>query len=265
MEEKTTLLKKEVYCFSDLVSIMKILRSEGGCPWDREQTHESIRNNFIEETYEVIDAIDHGDKAGLREELGDVLMQVVFHARIEEESGSFNVDDVCDEVCRKLIIRHPHVFADTVASDTAAVLKNWDEIKNRTKGIKKQSESLMAVPEALPALMRAQKVQSRAAKVGFDFPNADNAMEKLKEELDEVASSKNTLKEKEELGDLLFAAVNVIRLSGYDAEECLFAANEKFISRFKGMEALAGAQGASLKDFSLEEQNRLWDEVKAKE
>ncbi len=267
METIKNLLGKTNYTFDDLVSIMEILRSEGGCPWDREQTHESIRKNFIEETYEVVDAIDRKDVAGLREELGDVLMQVVFHARMEEEQGRFSVDDVCDEVCRKLIVRHPHVFADTVAEDSDTVLKNWEEIKNQTKGIEKQSESLMAVPAVLPALMRAQKVQGRAAKVGFDFESVQAALDKLEEEIAEV---KEALKRKdrnvsEEMGDLLFSAVNVSRLSKVDSEEALYGASEKFIRRFRGMEAMAAEAKTDLKAMSAEEQNALWDKVKEQE
>ena len=261
MKSKQELLKQTTYGFDDLVAIMEILRSEGGCPWDREQTHESIRKNFIEETYEVVDAIDHKDTAGLREELGDVLMQVVFHARMEEEIGSFTIDDVCREVCEKLIIRHPHVFSDTVADDSATVLKNWEEIKNKTKGIEKQSESLMAVPEALPALMRAQKIQHRAAKIGFDFPDADAALQKLEEEITEVRQADEAHK-KEEIGDVLFSAVNFARLSGYDAEECLYFSNEKFVSRFKAMESLASIRGIDLKQANLAGLDRLWEEAK---
>lgn len=267
MENIKDFLSKTSYTFADLVSVMEILRSEGGCPWDREQTHESIRKNFIEETYEVVDAIDRKDLSGLREELGDVLLQVVFHARMEEEQGNFTIDDVCDEICRKLIIRHPHIFADTVAEDTETVLRNWEDIKNKSKGIEKQSESLMAVPAVLPALMRAQKVQGRAAKVGFDFADVSVALDKLEEEIAEFRASLSTGLEQacEEMGDVLFSAVNVSRLAKIDAEEALYGSNEKFIRRFQGMEALAAERKISLKEISTEELDALWEEIKEKE
>lgn len=267
MENIKDFLNKTSYTFADLVSVMEILRSEGGCPWDREQTHESIRKNFIEETYEVVDAIDRKDLPGLREELGDVLLQVVFHARMEEEQGNFTIDDVCDEICRKLIIRHPHIFADTVAEDTETVLRNWEDIKNKSKGIEKQSESLMAVPAVLPALMRAQKVQGRAAKVGFDFADVSVALDKLEEEIAEFRASLSTGLEQacEEMGDVLFSAVNVSRLAKIDAEEALYGSNEKFIRRFQGMEALAAERKISLKEISTEELDALWEEIKEKE
>ena len=267
MKDINYFLTKETYDFYDLVSIMEILRSEGGCPWDREQTHESIRKNFIEETYEAIDAIDRKDLPGLREELGDVMMQVVFHARMEEEQGTFSIDDVCDEVCRKLIVRHPHVFADTVADDAATVLRNWEDIKNKTKGMDKQSDTLMAVPTVLPSLMRAQKVQSRAAKVGFDFDGVTSALDKLQEEIDEFREALRKGQEQtfDEMGDVLFSAVNVARLSGVDAEESLYGANEKFIRRFKAMEQLAVKRNVSLKEATMEEMDALWEEVKEQE
>ena len=263
-DEYRELLSKDRYYFDDLVYIMSRLRSKGGCPWDIEQTHESIRANFIEETYEAIDAIDRKDMPALREELGDVLMQVVFHARMEEELGSFNIDDVCDEVCKKLIVRHPHVFGDVTASDSAQVLTNWEIIKNQTKGIKKQSESLAAVPSVFPALMRAQKIQSRAAKVGFDFDSVFGALDKLIEEIEELKkaiSDKSNIRE--ELGDVLFSAVNVSRLCKEDAEEALFFSNEKFISRFKTMEELASERGINLKDADISLMDKLWEEAKA--
>lgn len=261
------LLKKTEYSFDDLVSIMEILRSENGCPWDKEQTHESIRKNMIEETYEVVEAIDSGDIPALREELGDVLMQVVFHSRMEEEKGSFTVNDVCDEVCKKLIVRHPHVFSDVVADTSSEVLKNWEEIKNQTKGINKQSESLMAVPSVLPALMRAQKIQSRAAKVNFDFTDENSAMDKVYEEVEElkVAINENNGDVTEEIGDVLFSVVNVSRHCGIDAEEALFMANEKFIARFKYIEQTALSRGIDIKTAGVKELDKLWDEAKAKE
>ena len=254
---------KTEYGFDDLVAIMKLLRSECGCPWDKEQTHESIRKNLIEETYEVVDAIDRKDVEALKEELGDVLLQVVFHSQMESERGRFSVDDVCNDVCRKLIVRHPHILGDTVADDAGTVLKNWEEIKNKTKGMKKQSESLAAVPASLPALMRAQKMQSRAAKVGFDFAGADAAVEKLEEETKELREALNSGSgSAEELGDVLFSAVNVARFISVDAEECLFRATEKFLSRFQTMERLAEAEGRTLAEADMSEMDELWSKAK---
>ena len=200
--------RKEKYGFNDLVDIMKILRSPDGCPWDRVQTHESIRQDFIEETYEAIEAIDTADTELLREELGDVMLQVVFHSVMEEEKGSFDISDVCDEVCKKLIIRHPHVFSDTIADTPEEVLKNWDKIKMNTKSQKSQSEVLASVSKALPALMYSQKIQKKAAKVGFDFENTEDTLMKVEEELSELKTAiKNNDEENmsEELGDLLFS------------------------------------------------------------
>lgn len=265
MKDKySQLLNKESYNFDDLVNIMALLRSEGGCPWDIEQTHESIRKNLIEETYEAVDAIDRKDIPALREELGDVLMQVVFHARMEEETGSFDIGDVCDEVCKKLIVRHPHVFGDVDADTSDKVLKNWEIIKNQTKGLTSRSETLMAVPSVFPSLMRAQKIQSRAAKAGFDFDGVESALDKLCEEISELKAALTQSKEavKEEIGDVLFSAVNVSRLCHEDAEEALFFSNEKFISRFKAMEDLANARGIDINESDISVLDSLWDEVK---
>lgn len=264
-EEIIKLTNKNNYSFEDLVQIMQLLRSEDGCPWDREQTHESIRKNLIEETYEAVDAIDKGDLELLKEELGDVLLQVIFHARIEEENGSFDINDVCNDICKKLIVRHPHIFGDVVAKDADAVLTNWEEIKKQTKGIVKQSESLMDLPKCLPSLVRATKIQSRAKKVGFDWDSVDGAMIKVDEELNELKSaisSKDEQAAEEELGDLLFAVTNVSRFIACDAEEALYKSNEKFINRFKIMEALAETEGKSLKDMTLSEMDKLWDKAK---
>ena len=171
--------KKDKYTIEDLLEIMKILRAPGGCPWDREQDHHSIRASFIEETYEAVEAIDTDNTELLKEELGDVLLQVVFHSRIEEEAGRFNFDDVADGICKKMIVRHPHVFGDVTVENSADVLKNWDEIKKKTKSQKTQTEVLQSVSPALPALMRSAKVQHKAAKVGFDWENAQGALEKV--------------------------------------------------------------------------------------
>lgn len=179
-------IRKEHYNVYDLVEIVKILRAPGGCPWDMEQDHHSIRRDFIEETYEAVEAIDNDDTELLKEELGDVLLQVVFHTEIEAEKNSFNIDDVADGVCKKMIIRHPHVFSNAEADTTEQVLKNWDSIKMQTKSQKSQAEVLQSISKALPSLMRSQKIQQKAAKVGFDWENVDGAISKLKEEVAEL-------------------------------------------------------------------------------
>lgn len=259
---------KEKYNVDDLVSIMKLLRSENGCPWDREQTHESIRKNFIEETYEAVEAIDKKDTALLREELGDVLLQVVFHAQMEAEKNSFDFSDVADEVCKKLIIRHPHIFSDVKADNSDQVLKNWDMIKKETKGQETFTQTLESVPKVLPALMRAQKVAQRAARAGFDYPDADSALCDLKSEAEELSQafekndSANIL---EELGDLMFSCANLARKLGADSEEVLTAATEKFINRFKIAEDIAAESEKTLDKLSADELDALWKQAKTRE
>lgn len=256
---------KETYDIGDLLEIMKILRAPGGCPWDREQTHESIRKCLIEETYEVVEAINRCDAGMLEEELGDVLLQVVFHAQIEQENGSFSFRDVADGICKKLIIRHPHVFADVSAETSEEVLKNWDDIKKETKGQKTQSDSMNSVPRELPALMRAQKVQQKAAKSGFDWDDVSGALDKLGEEISEfkeALESGDRAHIADELGDVLFSAVNVSRFAKLDAEESLTLSTDKFVSRFTVVEQLARQRGISMEDASLETLDTLWDEAK---
>lgn len=256
---------KQKYNVDDLVEIMRILRSENGCPWDREQTHESIRKNFIEETYEAIEAINKKDSGLLCEELGDVLMQVVFHAQMEAEKQVFDFSDVADGVCKKLIERHPHVFGDVSVQSADEVLVNWDKIKSDKKQRKTVADKMQSVPRELPALMRADKIQSQAAKVGFDWEDADGALQKLPEEQAELlAAVKAGDRENmfEELGDLLFSAVNVARKLHIDPEEALTAATDKFQSRFTKVEALAKERGISMETEPLQTLDRLWDEVK---
>ena len=258
---------KERYGVNDLVEIMRILREPGGCPWDAEQTHESIKKNLIEETYEVIEAINKNDKELLCEELGDTLMQVVFHAQMEKEAGTFDFDDVSDGVCKKLIERHPHVFGEVAISGVDDVLTNWDAIKRKSKGQKSTTESMQSVPRELPALMRATKLQKKAADVGFDWNNVSGALDKLEEEIAELrAAIANKDKENiaEELGDILFSAVNVSRFVKTDAEEALTAASDKFLSRFTKVETLAKERGIDMKSVGIDELDKLWDEAKAK-
>lgn len=257
---------KEHYHFEDLLEIMKILRSENGCMWDRAQDHHSIRRNFIEETYEVCEAIDNEDVDLLKEELGDVLLQVVFHARMEEEKGTFNMDDVADGICKKLIYRHPHIFGDVDVSSTEEILTNWDALKKTEKGQETATDTLNSVARSLPALIRAEKVQHKAAKTGFDWDDIRGALDKVQEELDEVkraADGDGDLPE--EIGDLLFAAVNVARFAKTDPEGALGQTTEKFIRRFSYVEQAAAKQGKALENMTLAEMDALWDEGKRHE
>lgn len=257
--------QKDRYNINDLLDIMKLLRGEGGCPWDREQTHESIRSDLIEETCEVIEAIDLKDTALLREELGDVLLQVVFHCRIEEEAENFRFDDVCDEVCKKLIIRHPHVFGEVKADTSDQVLKNWDAIKMQTKGQETYTDTLTSVAKSLPALMRAQKVGKRAMRAGMDFRCAEDAIACIsnkKSELDAAIISGNKADIEEELGDLLFSCVNAARHLGIDAEQALKDSTEKFIKRFSVTEELIRKEDIDMKSLPIEELDVYWDKAK---
>lgn len=228
------------YHIDDLIQIMELLRAPGGCPWDRAQTHRSIRANMLEEAYEAADAIDSMDMDNLKEELGDVLLQVVFHARMAQEAGAFTFDDVVDGICKKLVYRHPHVFGTASAGDPEGALSAWDAQKRTEKGQRTTADAMDSVARALPALTRAAKLQSKAAKAGFDWENISPALDKLSEELEELetAIAENTNVE-EELGDLLFAAVKVGRFAGVDGETALQKACEKFIRRFRAVERLA--------------------------
>ncbi len=257
---------KEKYDFSDLVNIVRILREPGGCPWDAEQTHTSIRENFLEETYEVLEAIDTENTALLEEELGDVLLQVVLHSDMARTDGLFDVNDVADGISKKLIIRHPHVFGNVNVSGTDEVLTNWDDIKRQTKNQKTQADAMAAVPDTFPALMKAQKLQSKAKKAGFDWDSADGAFEKLFEEaneLKEAVKGGNTEEITDEAGDLLFSAVNAVRLCGADAETSLDLASKKFMKRFKIVEELAAERGVDMKKAPLSELDALWEEAKS--
>ncbi len=256
---------KDRYDINDLLKIITALRSPGGCPWDQAQTHTSIKKNFIEETYEVIEAINKNSTEGLREELGDVLLQIVLHTEMEREKDNFDFSDICNDLCQKLVVRHPHVFGEVEAANETEALLSWDNAKAKTKGVKKQSETMDSVPRELPALMRAQKVQSRAAKAGFDWRDSDGAFDKLQEEINELQEAiiqGEKAHVAEEFGDLLFSCVNVSRFINVDSEECLTAATDKFISRFKLVEQLAEEKGISMKNSTIEELDLLWDRVK---
>ncbi|MBR3766873.1 MAG: nucleoside triphosphate pyrophosphohydrolase [Clostridia bacterium] len=256
---------KDRYSCEDLVNIVAILRAPGGCPWDAEQSHESIRRDFIEETYEVIEAINKKNPEMLREELGDVLLQVVFHTLIETEKGVFTFDDVCDEICKKLIIRHPHVFGDVNVASTEEVLTNWDAIKMSTKQQKNTTEAMLSVPREFPALMRAAKIQKKASKAGFDWKDIKGTLDKVKEEtaeVEEAISCGDSELLKEEIGDLLFAVVNVSRFSGVDPEEALTVASDKFLDRFSLVEKMASEQGIDIKTADVEKFDELWEKAK---
>ena len=256
-------IRKESYGLKDLENIVAILRSPGGCPWDAEQTHVSARRNLLEESYEVAEAIDEGSPEHLKEELGDLLLQVFLHAEMEKEQGGFTVDDVADGICKKLIYRHPHVFGQVEVKDSAEVLVNWEALKRTEKGQDTYTDTLAAVAKSLPALWRAEKVQKKARKAGFDWERTDQAMDKLDEEAAELreAIAQGTNVE-EELGDLLFAAVNVSRFVGADSEMALHAASEKFIARFAKVEALARELGQDMKDMAPEQLDQLWEQAK---
>lgn len=256
------------YDLSDLLEIMKTLRGDNGCPWDKAQTHETLKSCLLEETYEVIDAIDQKDSESLLEELGDLLLQVVFHSRLAEEKGDFDMEDVIDGISRKMIRRHPHIFSDIEIDGEKDVLRNWETIKNEEKSIKTQTESMKKVPKVMPALMRAFKVQQKAARVGFDWDDAKGAMDKLYEEVDElkeVYKGENRDKIIEELGDVLFAAVNVARFTKVDPELALQDATEKFVSRFDYIERSVIKLDKNLQEMTLNDLNRLWEECKIHE
>ena len=255
----------ERYSFQDLNRIMALLRQPGGCPWDREQTHESIRRNMLEEAYEAAEAIDLDDAGLLQEELGDVLLQVALHAQMEAEAGRFDFNDVADGICKKLIFRHPHVFGDVKAENTDDALASWDAAKLKEKGMKKVSQSMVSIPRELPALMRAQKVQHKAAKQGFDWPDRSGAMDKLDEEINELKIALDQGEPSsiaDEFGDVLFSCVNIARFIGVDSEEALTAATDKFLSRYVLVEQLAAERGMEMKSSSLQALDALWDEAK---
>ena len=252
------------YTLEDFVGIIKRLRGENGCPWDKVQTHESLREAMLEEAYETVEAIDKKDISNLKEELGDVLLQVVFHADIEEEKGNFNLSDIIDSISKKMVYRHPHIFGTEKADTPQEVLQNWETLKKKEKKQKTQTEAMKSVPDALPALLKAKKVQKKAKEVGFDFENVKDALQKVHEELAELEEtlSQSKQQQEEELGDLLFAIVNVSRFLQLNPEFSLTKATKKFINRFECVEQSALMGGKSLSDMTLEELEQFW--VKAK-
>ncbi len=265
-EKKAALLSKERYTAEDLVMLVEVLRSPEGCPWDREQDHKSIRKDFIEETYEVIEAIDTDNCGLLREELGDVLLQVVFHAQIEREREVFDFDDVANDICVKLIHRHPHVFADVEADTSEKVLINWEAIKSEEKDRRTCTDKLRAIPPMLPALMRAQKVGKKASF--FDFPDTESVLAKLHEEtteLEEAIQSGEQSHIEEEMGDLLLTVTSLCRKVGVDSELALSKATEKFIDRFEQIENELVAKDINVENCKMSELDAIWDKNKEKD
>lgn len=259
------LAHKQQYTMQDLLDIVALLRDPvHGCPWDKVQTHESIRKNLIEETYEVADAIDLADTHLLCEELGDVLLQVALHTRMEQERGTFTFEDVCTGICKKLIYRHPHIFGDVPAHSTEEILNNWDELKKKEKSQDTVTDGLESVARSLPGLIRADKIQKKAAKAGFDWDSVAGAAAKVREELDEaLAVPAGSDAAEDEVGDLLFAAVNVARFLKVEPEHAMERACDKFIRRFAGVEAQAQKAGKELAEMSLAELEELWQRAKA--
>ena len=256
-------VRKPQYGYEDLLEIIRLLRSEDGCPWDKAQTHQSIRRGLLEEAYEAAEAIDNDDPMLLKEELGDVLMQVVFHADIESDARRFTIDDVCDGVVKKLLFRHPHVFGSQREDSPESVLVSWDKLKRQEKGQKTVADSMDSVARSLPGLWRAEKLQNKAASAGFEWPDVQGALDKLEEE---VAELRRAVEEDgdvpEELGDVLFAAVKVGRFCACDPEDAVNGTCEKFIRRFRAVENGAAAQGREVSQLSLEEMTALWNEAK---
>lgn len=261
---KNTESVKDIY---DLLGVMDDLRGEGGCPWDKEQTHESLKRYLIEECYEVLEAVDNEDYDMLAEELGDVLFQVVFHARLGRENEMFDMNDIINTIYNKMVSRHPHVFS-TAATDTSEeVLVNWDKIKRKEQGLNSFTDELKHVAKSLPSLIRAEKIQKKAAKAGFDWETIEGALDKVLEEYNEIKNvykCNDRKKIGEEIGDILFAAVNVARFLDIDPDFALNYTIEKFICRFQYIEDKAISRGMSFTELSLEEMDKLWNEAKSK-
>ncbi|MBR5371508.1 MAG: nucleoside triphosphate pyrophosphohydrolase [Oscillospiraceae bacterium] len=264
-ETLAALRDKQHYDITDLLQIMQVLRSENGCPWDKEQSHQSIRQDLLEECYEACEAIDMDSVPMMREELGDVLLQVVFHCQIEREQGHFTFEDICDELCSKLVVRHPHVFGEVKADTSDEVLKNWDSIKKETKHQETASDTLNAVCKALPALMYAQKLGKRASRAGMDWQNAEEAFRYIRletDELEQAMQKKDAEAIEEEFGDLLFSCVNTARHLHIDAETALTRASQKFLTRFTETERLVRADGKEMTDLPLETLDIYWEQAK---
>jgi len=250
-----------------LMEIMDTLRGPGGCPWDVKQDHKSIMKCLIEETYELADAIEEDDVEVLKEELGDVFLQVVFHSAIAKDNKRFTLDEVINELCDKLIYRHPHVFGDAKVSDSDEVIKNWERLK-RKENTKKQRDSILSgIPNTLPALLNALKIQSVVSRVGFDWENPEGVVDKIKEEIQEIEDTmdaKNQDRMEDEIGDLFFSVVNLARLLKIDPEAALRRTNKKFSRRFYEIEKVAKEQNIELSEMSMAEKDRIWEAAKKK-
>jgi tetrapyrrole methylase family protein/MazG family protein len=265
---KEVLKNKRGFDFNDLIEIMKILMGPDGCPWDKAQTHQSIRINAIEEAYEVADAIDQNDKQKMVEELGDLLLQSIFHCMIAERDAEFTLKDVIDALCKKLIYRHQHVFGEVKAQNADQALSAWNSAKAEEKHLKTVTQDMKELPKHFPELLRAQKVQKKAASVGFDFETIEQSMQKTDEEIAELKAelkSGNIEKAKKELGDCLFSLVNTARMLKADAELCLKATTDKFINRFEQIEDAVIKSGKPFSQYTLEELDKIYDKAKERE
>jgi tetrapyrrole methylase family protein/MazG family protein len=264
MEQKriTDIKNLKAFSFENLVEIMELLRSPAGCPWDKEQTHESIKQYMIEEAYEVLETIEARDDAKFMDELGDLLLQIVFHSQIAKERGGFSIEDVIANVCRKMILRHIHVFGDAQADNPTQALSNWESVKRREKGHNTHTQSLKDIPPHMPSLMRSLKVQKKASLLGFDWQRTEDAMLKVDEELCELklaCENNDRGKLSEEIGDLLFAVVNVARFLKIEPEFALKSTIEKFIRRFEYIERMSQKP---IEQMTLSEMDELWNEAK---
>ena len=251
--------------FEKLVEVIARLRSESGCPWDRQQTHESLKENLLEETYEVIDAIESGEADELRAELGDLMMQIVFHAQLAHERGEFDIKGSVENITEKLVRRHPHVFGEAKVASAEEVLHRWDEIKSEEPGFEKRVSILDGIPKTLPALARAMEISKRAARAGFEWPDLDAVIEKLKEEvceLDEEAHAGDRERIAQEIGDLLFTVVNLARWTGVDPEDALRTMTKRFAARFSEIEEAARASGRPLEEMTIQEMDAVWNRAK---
>ena len=248
-----------------LVKIMETLRAPGGCPWDAEQDHKSLVASLIEETYELAEAIGQDDGPAMAEELGDLLLQVVFHSIIGKEEGRFCLSDVIDQLCQKLVYRHPHVFGDVRVADASEVTRNWDRLKNGEKGKSQRITISDGIPKQLPALLYAHKLQTRAGRAGFDWPDAPSVMEKIREETDELQNALDAGDPDaaaDEIGDLIFSAVNLARKMGIDPEAAVRRVNDRFANRFRRIEQAAAEKGLSVSDMPMTEKERIWQQAK---
>ncbi len=254
--------------FDRLVDIMETLRAPGGCPWDAEQTHRSIAGNAIEEAYELADAIDRDDTDAMLEELGDVLLQVVFHSTMAREEGRFDVKDVVNCLCDKLVYRHPHVFGSEQADGAGGVIRNWERLKRREKGKKERESIFSGIPDSLPAVLHALKIQSVASRAGFDWESGEQVLDKLEEELSELQEAsalEDSRKMEDEIGDLIFSLVNLARKLGLDPEAGLRRTSRKFVQRFREIEKEAARSGRSPEDMPMDEKEKIWQGAKTAE